>query len=203
MKRLYITAEGQTEEAFALTVICNHLVNYGVNVLCRRVLTKRDKLKSHRGGITNYRKAKADIQRWMLEDQSPDVYFTTMFDYYALPINFPGYDEAKKLANVYDQVAFLEEKMKEDIGDRRFIPYLQVHEFESLIFSRIEYLEYEYLDRGEEILLLKKQLDAVGGNPELINCGRDTAPCKRIITLIPEYDKVLAGNDIANLIEFM
>ena len=70
MTRLYITVEGQTEEAFALTVICDHLINYGINVLCRRVLTKRDKLKSYRGGITNYQKAKADIQRWMLEDQS-------------------------------------------------------------------------------------------------------------------------------------
>lgn len=200
MKRLYITAEGQTEESFALSVICKHLVNHGVNVFCRRVLTKRNKLKSYRGGITNYQKAKADIKRWMLEDQSSDVYFTTMFDYYALPSNFPGYDEAKRIADAYDQVAFLEKKMKEDIEDRRFIPYIQMHEFESLIFSKVEDLEYEYLDRGDEILLLKKQLDEVGGNPELINSGRDTAPSKRILKLIPEYDKVLAGSDIASLI---
>lgn len=200
MKRLYITAEGQTEEAFALSVMSNHLVNHGIYVLCRRVLTKRDKLKAHRGGITNYKKAKADIQKWMLEDQSSDVYFTTMFDYYALPNSFPGYDEAKKLADVYDQVAFLENKIKEDFGDRRFIPYIQIHEFESLIFSKIEALEYEYLDRREEIYRLQEQLDAVGGNPELINSGRVTAPSKRILAQIPEYDKVLAGSDIANLI---
>ncbi len=178
MKRLYITAEGQTEEAFALSVICNHLVVFKTNVLCRRVLTKRNKLKSYRGEIKNYFKAKADIQRWMLEDQNSGVYFTTMFDYYSLPANFPGYEEAHKLVDVYDRVNFLEKKMKEDIIDRRFIPYFQIHEFESLIFSKIEYLEYQYLDRGKEIQDLKCQLDEVGGNPELLNNKRDTAPSK-------------------------
>ena len=200
MKRLYITAEGQTEEAFALGSLCDHLVDYGVQILCRRVLTKKDKLKSHRGGITNYQKAKNDIKRWMKEDQSADVYFITMFDYYALPTSFPGYKEAKQLANPYDQVALLESKMKADMDDRRFIPYIQLHEFESLIFSKIEDLEYEYLDRNAEILLLQKQLDQVGGNPELINAGKNTAPSKRILSLIPEYDKVLAGNEVVNLI---
>jgi hypothetical protein len=200
MKRLYITAEGETEEAFAMSVICEHLVNYDVNVLCRRILTKKDKLKSYRGGITNYSKAKNDIKRWMLEDQSNEAVFTTMFDYYALPSNFPGFEEVKNLNNVYDKVLFLEEKMKDDIGDRRFIPYIQLHEFESLIFSKIEYLEYEYLDRTEEIQKLKKQLEEFNRNPELINDGRETAPSKRIEKLIPEYKKVFAGNNVAKLI---
>ncbi len=200
MKRLYITAEGQTEEAFAMTVICDHLTNYGLSVFCRRVLTKKDKLKSYRGGISNYSKAKNDIQRWMLEDQSNEVVFTTMFDYYALPSDFPGMEAARVLNNVYDKVLLLEKEWKEDIGDRRFIPYIQLHEFESLMFSKIEDLEYEYFDRSKEIQTLKNQLEEFDGNPELINDGKDTAPSKRILKLIPEYDKVLAGNEIAKLI---
>ncbi len=36
-------------------------------------------------------------------------------------------------------------------------------------------------------------VEDVGGNPELINDGKFTAPSKRIIKEIPEYDKVNAG----------
>lgn len=201
MKRLYITAEGQTEEAFVMSVVCRHLVNYGINVFCRRVLTKKNNLKSYRGGISNYIKAKNDIQRWMKEDQSKEARFTTMFDLYALPNNFPGYEESKIFSNnPYEKIKFLEKKMGEDIDDYRFIPYIQLHEFESLIFSKLDYLEYEYLDRGKEIDILKRQLEKAHGNPELINDGKETAPSKRILKLIPEYDKILVGNDVANLI---
>ena len=52
---------------------------------------------------------------------------------------------------------------------------------------------------------LEEQLARVDNNPELINEGRETAPSKRIIKLIPEYDKVSVGADIAaiNGVEFL
>lgn len=159
MKRLYVTAEGQTEESFTNSVLCRHLVDFGLNVLCRRVLTKRDKLKSYRGGIKNYEKVRKDINLWRLEDQSSDARFTTMFDLYALPNNFPGYKYAQKINDPYEKVQFLEQQMYEDIGDRRFIPYIQLHEFESLIFSKLDDVLYEYIDREKEVEELKKQLN--------------------------------------------
>lgn len=47
--------------------------------------------------------------------------------------------------------------------------------------------------------------DEVGNNPELIDEGKATAPSKRIIKLVPEYDKVSVGADIAaiNGVEFL
>ena len=41
----------------------------------------------------------------MKEDQNQDAYFTTMFDLYALPGDFPDYDKAMRKPTPYE-VAF-------------------------------------------------------------------------------------------------
>lgn len=95
MKRLHITAEGQTEEAFVNQTLKQHLAQYSVYADVRCVLTSLRRYKEFRGGMTNYDKAKEDILRWLKEEQNnTDVAFTTMFDYYALPDDFPGCEEA-------------------------------------------------------------------------------------------------------------
>lgn len=53
----------------------------------------------------------------------------------------------------------------------------------------------EYFERGKEIAELSALVKEK--NPELINDGPETAPSKRIERLIPEYDKVIAGKQIA------
>ena len=91
MIRLHVTAEGQTEQAFVKTVLAPHLTNYGVYADARCVLTSKDNRagKEFRGGLISYQKAKNDIQTWLKEDKSPECRFTTMFDLYALPDDFP------------------------------------------------------------------------------------------------------------------
>lgn len=193
MIRLHITAEGQTEQRFAKDVLAPHLSRFDVFVDARCVLTSKDKrmAKEYRGGLLSYEKAKNDICDWLKEDKHDECRFTTMFDLYALPYNFPGYDNAKKKIDRYDRVKALEEYMAKDINDRRFIPYIQLHEFEALILADPQHLGWEYLDRATQI----KNLSSMVGdkNPELINDGRETAPSKRILKEIPEYDKVIAG----------
>ncbi|MGB0840534.1 MAG: DUF4276 family protein [Chitinophagales bacterium] len=152
------------------------------------------------GGLINYAKAKRDIQAWLKEDNKPECRFSTMFDLYALPNDFPKYQEAQNYSNPYDKVAFLEEAMKDDIDDHRFIPYIQLHEFESLILSNPSNLEFLYLEHESAIKALEEQLNAHNNNAELINERKETAPSKRIIKLIPEYDKVSAGSVITDLI---
>lgn len=80
------------------------------------------------------------------------------------------------------------------VNDRRFIPYIQLHEFETLIFSDPQMLNREYLEHDIPIENLKAM--AEGQNPELINDGSTTAPSKRIIAEIPEYDKATAGVEV-------
>lgn len=67
--------------------------------------------------------------------------FTTMFDLYALPDDFPGYETAKAIGEPYVRVAALETAFAEAINDGRFIPYIQLHEFEALLFAALTILQ--------------------------------------------------------------
>lgn len=200
MKRLHITAEGQTEEAFVNKTLKHHLAQYGVFADVRCVLTSRKRNKEFRGGMTTYLKAKNDIIRWLLEEShNTDVFFTTMFDYYALPEDFPGYAEAQRQQDPYQKVATIEQALANDINDYRFIPYIQLHEFETLLFVDPQKFEIEYFDKPEGISTLLSVAKSFG-NPELINQGEETAPSKRIIGVYGDYadNKPAIGSMIAD-----
>ena len=205
--RLHITGEGQTEERFVKDTLARHLGFYQITTDVRRVLTSKDKRKNkyYRGGMINYEKAKQDITNWIKEDKNPESYFTTMFDLYALPDSFPAYEKSKVIADPYEKIRVLEEAFKQDIGHARFIPYIQLYEFEALVLANPENLELEYFDSEAAIRQLQKTLIEFGGNPELINDDPMTAPSKRILAVIPEYDKVSVGSTIAGIngIEFL
>lgn len=200
MIRLHVTAEGQTEQAFAQKVLAPHLAGFNVFVDARCVLTSKDKraAREYRGGLLGYERAKKDIQAWLKENNHRECRFTTMFDLYALPSDFPGYAEAMNASDPYDRVVILEQKMAEDIGDSRFIPYIQLHEFEALILADPKQLDWEYLEHD---IPINNLISMVGNqNPELINDRPETAPSKRILNEINEYDKVVAGVAVAEQI---
>lgn len=199
--RLNITAEGQTEERFIKQTLSIYLGNYNISTAVRCVLTSKDKNKFHRGGLVNYQKAKNDILTWLKEDRHPVARFTSMFDLYALPKDFPDFEASEKISDPYKKVEFLEEAFARDINDLRFIPYIQLHEFEALLFSKPEALQVEYFEHFKAIEKLKK-IVAEKENPELINDNPDTAPSKRLINLIPEYEKNKAsvGATVAGII---
>jgi len=116
-----------------------------------------------------------------------------MIDLYGLPTDFPGQAEALTTQDPYEKVKILESKLKAEIGDERFIPYIQLHEFEAMVFSNPGMIRLEYFDREKEISKLNVMLQDKGDNPELINDSVLNAPSKRIESLIPEYDKVNSG----------
>ena len=200
MKRLHITAEGQTEESFVNNTLRQHLAKYGVYADVRRVLTGRKNGKLFRGGMTNYAKAKNDIVRWIREEgYNHDVAFSTMFDFYALPDDFPGYDTARNERDPYRKVSIIEDAFARDIADMRFVPYIQLHEFETLLFANPQMFEIEYFESPDAVNALKMIVKKFG-NPELIDQGVETAPSKRIIKVIPDYanSKSIVGPMIAN-----
>ena len=135
MVRLHMMVEGQTEETFVKTMLVEHLGFHNITADARLVETSRKKGKIYRGGMTTYAKMKRDLERWMKEDKNADTRFTTMFDLYKLPQDFPKYGEAKKGTDPYERARILEDAFAEDLGDRRLVPYIQLHEFETLLFS--------------------------------------------------------------------
>jgi hypothetical protein len=158
--------------------------------------TKRH--REYRGGLFDYEKAKKDILTWMKEDNNPECRYTTMFDLYALPHDFPGRQDAAQKTNPYKRVAELESAFAADINNPKFIPYIQLHEFEALILSNPRKLDWEYLEHDKAINRLIKMVNTQ--NPELINDGATTSPSKRILNEIPEYDKVTAGVSVVEKI---
>ncbi len=199
--RLNFTVEGQTEETFVNNVLRPHLATFSVWCGARCVTTSRSRRRSHRGGVLRYEHPKRDITAWMKEDDSPGARFTTLFDLYGLPEDFPGFDEASKASDPYERVGVLEHALSQDVSDRRFIPYIQLHEFEALLFASPRMLETQFHHRSDEIDRLVETASAFD-SPELIDDGKDTAPSKRIINKIPEYErrKVSAGPIVAEKI---
>lgn len=202
MIRLHVIVEGQTEEAFVNRVLASHLGHFNISAIdVRCVETGRRKAKIYRGGLSDYRKVRKDITLWMKEDQKADAYFTTMFDLYALPEDFPGFVQAKKCATPYERVLMLEAEFEKDIAHPRFVPYIQLHEFEALLFSDPLKFDWEFINHDKAIQKLV-EISASFDSPELIDDHLDDAPSKRIIKEIPEYygRKSSAGPAIAEKI---
>lgn len=199
--RLHFIVEGQTEETFVNRVLTPHLAAHSVWCNARCVMTSRKGGVKHRGGLDRYARARNDIMLWMKEDQNPDAHFTTMFDLYALPTDFPGYADAQGRVDPRQRVALLECAMKRDIGHPRFIPYIQLHEYEALLLADPQKLDCEYPERDGAIQNLVQMASAFA-SPELIDGGNETAPSKRIIKEIPEYKgmKASAGPIVAEKI---
>jgi hypothetical protein len=106
---------------------------------------------------------------------------------YALPQDFPGYAEAAQERDPYRRVARLEAALSEDVADPRFIPYLQLHEFEALILADPLKLDWIFIEDEAAIQRLAALAQSFQ-NPELIDDGAATSPSKRIIREIPEYE---------------
>jgi hypothetical protein len=202
MIRLYLFAEGQTEQTFATNLLSPHLANLGIYIKAILIAHAKKGGKVHRGGGRNYLPMKNDICRFLSEEKEKNVFFTTMIDLYAIPADFPGLDDAEKLRHIPDKrVKALETTFANDINDSRFIPYIQLHEYEAYLFSDPAKFSFFYEKHDKEISTLKAIADSKT-TPELINDGLHSAPSKRIIAQFPDYEgaKPVVGSTVAELI---
>jgi hypothetical protein len=191
--------EGQTEETFVRELLQEPLAYRGVYVQVRCVETRRRRSRVYRGGITSYAKAQGDMRRWLSEDKT--AYLTTMFDLYKLPADFPGFEQAKNLSDPYQKVAYLEDRLVADLADPRFIPYVQLHEFEGLLFSDVQAIDTILkVHHSRSQLTTLQRIRAQFKTPEAIDDGATTSASKRLQHLYTSYDKVLFGLRIAQRI---
>jgi hypothetical protein len=203
MARLYLFAEGPTEQTFADTVLKPHLADGGV-YLHPPVLIAHAKKKGrvHRGGGRKYLPMRNDILRFLSQERGGDVFFTTMIDLYAIHAEFPGLAEAERLRHLPEKrVEFLEQSFAKDIDDPRFVPYIQLHEYEAYLFSDPTCFRYFYDHHEKQIAALKAIADGYA-TPELIDDGEHSAPSKRIIAELADYEdaKSAVGPQVAERI---
>ena len=210
--RVNFIVEGQTEETFVRRILAESLAESDVYVCgARCVETGRKKIRGpniikpgkqeiiFRGGMPSFEKIRRDIERWLVEDSK--AYLTTMFDLYALSSDFPKYDSAIEAIDPYKKIKILEDALENEISNPRFIPYIQLHEFEGLLFSDVKIMDdvlkpYHDYSKLKELKIIRNKFN----NPEEIDDGIETAPSKRIINLFKSYQKVTYGYQIAQRI---
>jgi hypothetical protein len=116
-----------------------------------------------------------------------------MIDLYGLQNDFPGYSDS--LFMQPDAKAHhIEERFKEDIGHARFLPYIQLHELEALLYTDPAKM-HQVLSMDRKLLPSNHFSDicAKYQSPEHINDSPQTAPSRRILAVCPTYDKVTEG----------
>ena len=203
MKELYIFCEGPTEQGF-----CNRVLqpfffpDHDGLIHTVRIAHSRRKGRVSRGGVNKYQIIKDDMLRAFSKHQRPQVLFTSFIDLYALPHDFPGYEQnTRNPDNPRPFVEALEAAFQNDIPDTRFIAYLQLYEFETFFFADPDALKIAYDDIDAAVSELRDVAERAG-DIETINDSRETAPSWRVIKVISayEHDKTTVGPDVAEYI---
>lgn len=190
-KKVLILVEGQTELGFTKRILASYFKGIAQIIPTMNTTKFVKSGPDFKGGITSYERVRKEIFK-LLQDTSATI-VTTMFDYYGLPSDFPRFDDQG--GSCYERVEFLEKALNEDINDPRFFSYLQLHEFEALLFSAPQVIDGIMLGRPAKSNLQLAR--AAFHSPEEINNGPTTSPSHRIVAEYPEYEKVLHGQMIS------
>lgn len=170
---LRVLCEGQTEYNFVTQVLTPHLRLY-------RVHATPINLRGVMGFESLRNRIKGDVGRSRSHE-----YVTTMLDLYALP-KYPGDSRDRRHSGI-ERARKIEAAMSEGLPNPRFIPYVQVHEFEALVFVDLDQLPraFPHGEANNVVDRLKRSVE--GTAPEDIDDGPETAPSKRLIRAVAMY----------------
>ncbi len=190
MIRVCVVCEGPTEVEFVKSCITPHLLNHGVNAYPSVLQAPSGR---HRGGrVTIERLARFISHEYHAADR-----LTTLVDFY-------GFQDANGRSRQALEQAILDATTTITPQlDLRFVqPYVQMHEFEGLLFSDIE--QFRCVLDGWNATVRQTLIDIRSQypTPEDINNSRVTAPSKRILAAFPNgsYNKTEHGPVIAESI---
>jgi len=192
MKRIIIICEGETEQEFCDKILYPYFLEKQIDVSFRNIR-----------GINKWSFFKNLIENTLKNDSS--VFLTTLIDFYGIEKkhHFPFWNDSLSVEDKNSRMDFLEKEMKNDIDNQlnfRFIPYIQLHEFEGLLFNNIDVFCNVF---SEEDLVGKDELISIFQdfqNPEMINDSVENAPSKRLKRIIQDYNKLVYGNILAESI---
>jgi len=178
--RLTIVVEGRSEETFVDDVLAPALSEKMIFATPWPV-----------GGISKYSTLRKFVELGIKQDK--ESYLSTMFDFYALPKTFPGKNSLSPNLSPWEKVRHLENAFANEINSARFIPYIQLHEFEGLLFTDINQIDAVLAVGREsqlkELMKIRNQFQT----PEEINDRYETAPSRRLSNLYQKYQKVTEG----------
>ncbi len=152
----------------------------------------------HKGGALSYDRLRRAARNALAG--SGVVAVTTRIDLYRLNSGFPGIAAAAARATLPAQLQVLEEALHADIvafsgcEPTRFMPHIQPHEFEALLFSDVQALAAVEAGWSASVAALA-EVRAQAATPEDINQGPMTKPSSRLEALLgnPGYRKLRHG----------
>jgi hypothetical protein len=200
---IYIVVEGQTEQTFVRDVLAPHMAHKGIYL--RPALIGKP---GHKGGDIRFERAKNDIGNFLR--QRNDTYISTMFDYFRIDSKWPGKSEiGRQIRHGTTLTAITKAKLLEDAthieivqsfsdcdSENRFVSYIEMHEFEALLFSNADILA----EKTEIDVSLVRRIIANYDNPEEINDDPANTPSKRLEALKNGYRKVAMGKMVSEAI---
>ena len=195
MKRIIIICEGHTEAEFCKDVLYPYFLTKDIFIFTPLI-------KKSGGGIVPWRYLKGQIEIHLAQDREAIV--TTLIDYYGIHDRheFPEWEAAHRIADKNLRMEHLEKAMNTSVNSpiNNFIPYIQLHEFEALLFNNIDIFEAqianeEFIDKSELIATLNSN-----PNPELINDTPNNAPSYRLKRIIKGFNKIVYGAILADSI---
>ena len=191
--RIFIIAEGQSEESFINAVIKPAFETNQIYIIPIRM----DTSKGYKGGDITFDRFQFNALNKIKEDRN--CFITTMFDFYGLGKGFP-IQETANINSIYQKAEYIENYMHSELQKfaknngfefrpERFIPYIQLHELEGLFFSDIEKLCSTEPNWHKFIPQLQKIRNDFE-TPEHINNSFDTKPSRRLENILsPVYSK--------------
>lgn len=194
MRRVVVVCEGQTEEAFISRVLYPALSNAGLHLQGITVETS----PGNKGGSLRYARLRPALRNALANGNVLAV--TTLIDLYKLAPDFPGYANGMAQPSLESRLSALEADLHNDVVNHcgcnpaRFIPHIQPHEFEALLFSDVASLAS--IETGWTASLgALVQARAEAPTPEEINNGHDTKPSARLGSLLrsPSFRKLRHG----------
>jgi hypothetical protein len=190
MIRVCIVCEGATEVEFVKACITPHLLNCNVNAY--PVILQAPSGR-HRGGRVTVER----LARFISHEYYDADRLTTLVDFY-------GFQDANgRTRQELGQAIVSEVTRIKPSFDPRFVrPYVQMHEFEGILFSDVEQFQYVLDGWSPSVRQALIDIRAQFVTPEDINNSRETAPSKRILAAFPDgvYSKVEHGPVIAESI---
>ena len=197
MKEVIVVCEGTTEEVFINEILVPALGNGNFFLSPRLIATSRHS----KGGSLKGQRVLRFLRNTLRERRN--TYVTTFFDLYGLPPDFPGRTESTPESDPLDRAKAIEAKFHAAVVDAaecrpdRFLPHVQPHEFEALLFSdpkrfaEVEPAWQRYMGRLESV---RQSVHS----PEHINDGVETYPSARLRNLLrPRYNKVRHGRAVS------
>ncbi len=194
MARVHIVTEGATEKNFVDDILKPYMSLRGIYIDAHSITTRKDRRKNllYRGGLNNIDHLFRDLKLWLKESASQDdCWVTTMVDLYAFPYTdrpdwLEGYAQQNDGLN---RALFLEAQIAKEFNMfPKFIPYIQLHEYESLLLVNTTAIHAAFSDQYNANTLNQLNQDIGNLDPEEVNHGQHTAPSKRIIRYYPEYN---------------